>query len=63
MRTTLLAVTDHVLRTRDYINLTIAGKQPSPVFLEIEAAVRHVIAGVGIWSGPATQDPRKSRMS
>jgi xylulose-5-phosphate/fructose-6-phosphate phosphoketolase len=46
---TLLAVTDHVLRTRDYINLTIAGKQPAPVFLEIEAAVRHVIAGLGVW--------------
>ena len=46
---TLLAVTDHVLRTRNYINLTIAGKQPSPVFLDIEAAVRHVIAGLGTW--------------
>lgn len=46
---TLLAVTDHVLRTRDYINLTIAGKQPAPVFLDIEEAVRHVIAGVSAW--------------
>ncbi len=47
---TLLAVTDHVLRTRNYINLTIAGKQPAPVFLDMEAAVRHVIAGVGEWA-------------
>ncbi len=47
---TLLAVTDHVLRTRNYINLTIAGKQPAPVFLEMEAAIRHVIAGVSEWA-------------
>ncbi len=46
---TLLAVTDHVLRTRNYINLTIAGKQPAPVYLDIEAATRHVIAGLGEW--------------
>ena len=46
---TLLAVTDHVLRTRNYINLTIAGKQPQPVYLDIEAATRHVIAGLGEW--------------
>ncbi len=58
---TLLAITDHVLRTRDYINLTIAGKQPAPVFLDIEAAVRHVIAGVGSWqwagNTPDDQEP------
>lgn len=47
---TLLAVTDHVLRTRNYITLTIAGKQPAPVFLEMEAAIRHVIAGVSEWA-------------
>ena len=46
---TLLAVTDHVLRTRNSINLTIAGKQPQPVYLDIEAATRHVIAGLGEW--------------
>ena len=54
---TLLAVTDHVLRTRNYINLTIAGKQPSPVFLEIEAAIRHVIAGVSEWEWASTTKP------
>ena len=53
---TLLAVTDHVLRTRNYINLTIAGKQPAPVFLEIEAAIRHVIAGVGEWQWASNLD-------
>ncbi len=46
---TLLAVTDHVLRSRNYINLTIAGKQPSPQYLAMDAAVQHVIAGLGAW--------------
>jgi len=54
---TLLAVTDHVLRTRNYINLTIAGKQPAPVFLEIEAAIRHVIAGLGEWHWASNTKP------
>lgn len=54
---TLLAVTDHVLRTRNYINLTIAGKQPAPVFLEIEAAIRHVIAGLGEWEWASNTKP------
>ena len=46
---TLLAVTDHVLRSRNYVNLTIAGKQPSPQYLGMDAAVQHVIAGLGVW--------------
>ena len=56
---TLLAVTDHVLRTRNYINLTIAGKQPQPVYLDIEAATRHVIAGLGEWhwASNTTEEP------
>ena len=54
---TLLAVTDHVLRTRNYINLTIAGKQPAPVFLEMEAAIRHVIAGLGEWAWASNTKP------
>ncbi len=54
---TLLAVTDHVLRTRNYINLTIAGKQPALVFLDIEAAIRHVIAGVSEWEWASNTKP------
>ena len=46
---TLLSVADHCLRSRNYINLIIAGKQPAPVYLDIEAAVRHTIAGLGVW--------------
>ena len=46
---TLLAVTDHVLRSRNYINLTIVGKQAAPQYLNIDHAVQHVIAGLGAW--------------
>ncbi len=46
---TLLSVTDHCLRSRDYINLIIAGKQPAPTWLDMEAAVRHTVAGLGKW--------------
>ncbi len=45
----LLSVTDHCLRSRNYINVVIAGKQPSPVWLTIDEAVKHCTAGLGIW--------------
>lgn len=47
---TLLCVTDHCLRSRNYVNVIVAGKQPSPQWLDMEAAVRHCAAGLGIWS-------------
>jgi xylulose-5-phosphate/fructose-6-phosphate phosphoketolase len=46
---TLLSVTDHCLRSRDYVNVIVAGKQPSPQWLDIDAAVRHCATGLGIW--------------
>ncbi len=46
---TLLSITDHCLRTRNYINLIIAGKQPAPTWLDMESAVRHTVAGLGKW--------------
>jgi xylulose-5-phosphate/fructose-6-phosphate phosphoketolase len=46
---TLLSVADHCLRSRDYINVIIAGKQPAPQWLDIEAAMRHCAIGLGIW--------------
>jgi len=46
---TLLSVTDHCLRSRNYINVIVAGKQPAPQWLTIEEAVRHCTAGLGIW--------------
>ncbi|MEO8310529.1 MAG: phosphoketolase family protein [Caldimonas sp.] len=46
---TLLSVTDHCLRSRDYVNVVVAGKQPSPQWLGMAAAVLHCSAGLGIW--------------
>ncbi|MDE3225862.1 MAG: phosphoketolase family protein [Nitrospirota bacterium] len=46
---TLLSVTDHCLRSRHYVNVVVAGKQPAPQWLDIDAAVRHSTAGIGIW--------------
>ena len=46
---TLLSVADHCLRSRNYVNLIIAGKQPAPVWLNMDAAVRHCTSGLGIW--------------
>ena len=45
----LLSVTDHCLRSRQYVNLIIAGKQPEWQWLDIDAAVAHCSAGAGIW--------------
>ena len=45
----LLSVADHCLRSRDYVNLIIAGKQLEWQWLDIESAARHCAAGVGIW--------------
>jgi xylulose-5-phosphate/fructose-6-phosphate phosphoketolase len=45
----LLSVTDHCLRSRNYINVVVAGKQPAPVWLTMDQAVKHCAAGLGIW--------------
>jgi xylulose-5-phosphate/fructose-6-phosphate phosphoketolase len=45
----LLSVADHCLRSRDYINVIIAGKQPAPDFLSMEQAAEHCARGLGIW--------------
>jgi xylulose-5-phosphate/fructose-6-phosphate phosphoketolase len=47
---TLLYVTDKCLRSRNFINVIVAGKQPSLQWLEMEAAVKHCTAGIGIWA-------------
>jgi xylulose-5-phosphate/fructose-6-phosphate phosphoketolase len=46
---TLLSVTDHCLRSRDYVNVIVAGKQPAPQWLTMDEAVKHCTAGIGIW--------------
>jgi len=53
---TLLSVADHCLRSKNYINLIIAGKQPAPSWLDIESAVRHCTAGLGIWEWASNDD-------
>ena len=57
---TLLAVTDHCLRSRNCVNVIVAGKQPAPQWLDIEAAIKHCAAGIGIWpwaSNDQGEDP------
>jgi len=45
----LLSVTDHCLRSRHYVNVIVCGKQPAPQWLDMDAAVKHCAAGIGIW--------------
>src|SRR5581483_5933659 len=45
----LLSGTDHCLRSRDYVNIVVAGKQVAPQWLKMDDAVRHCTAGIGIW--------------
>jgi xylulose-5-phosphate/fructose-6-phosphate phosphoketolase len=47
---TLLCVVDKCLRSRDLVNVIVAGKQPSPQWLDLDAAIKHCSAGIGIWS-------------
>lgn len=46
---TLLSVTDHCLRSRHYINVIVAGKQPSLQYLDMDSAIAHCTKGIGIW--------------
>jgi xylulose-5-phosphate/fructose-6-phosphate phosphoketolase len=46
---TLLYVTDKCLRSRNFVNVIVAGKQLQPQWLDMEAAIKHCSAGIGIW--------------
>jgi xylulose-5-phosphate/fructose-6-phosphate phosphoketolase len=46
---TLLSVADHCLKSRNDINVIVAGKQPAPQWLSMDAAVKHCTTGIGIW--------------
>jgi xylulose-5-phosphate/fructose-6-phosphate phosphoketolase len=46
---TLLSVVDHCLRSRSYVNVVVAGKQPGPSWLTMDEAVLHCTRGLGIW--------------
>ncbi|HVW33796.1 MAG TPA: phosphoketolase family protein [Acidimicrobiia bacterium] len=50
----LLSVADHCLRSHDYVNVMVAGKQPGPVWLTVDEAVLHCTRGVGIWDFAST---------
>jgi xylulose-5-phosphate/fructose-6-phosphate phosphoketolase len=45
----LLSVTDHCLRSRNYVNVIVAGKQPAPQWLSMDEAIKHCTTGIGIW--------------
>ncbi|MET0331212.1 MAG: phosphoketolase family protein [Dyella sp.] len=51
----LLSVADHCLRSRHYVNVIVAGKQPDWQWLDIETAIRHCTAGAGIWEWASGQ--------
>jgi xylulose-5-phosphate/fructose-6-phosphate phosphoketolase len=46
---TLLSVADHCLKSRHYVNVVVASKHPSPQWLDMDAAIKHCTAGIGIW--------------
>jgi xylulose-5-phosphate/fructose-6-phosphate phosphoketolase len=51
---TLLSVTDHCLRSRHYVNVIVAGKQPALQWLDMDSAIRHCTTGIGIWGWAST---------
>ena len=51
----LLSVADHCLRSRDYVNVIVAGKQPSLDFLSMEDALTHCTRGIGIWEWASSE--------
>ncbi len=56
---TLLSVADHCLRSRNYVNVIVAGKQPALAYLDMPTAVAHCTRGLGIWewAGTSTGEP------
>jgi xylulose-5-phosphate/fructose-6-phosphate phosphoketolase len=52
----LLSVADHCLRSRDYVNVIVAGKQPQPTWLSMDEAVMHCTRGLGIWTWASNDD-------
>jgi xylulose-5-phosphate/fructose-6-phosphate phosphoketolase len=53
---TLLSTMDHCLRTRNYINVVVAGKQPQPNWLDWETAALHCARGIGVWDFASNDD-------
>jgi xylulose-5-phosphate/fructose-6-phosphate phosphoketolase len=55
----LLSVADHCLRSRDYVNVIVAGKQPSLDYLTIDQAIAHCTRGIGIWEDFSSDGDRE----
>ncbi len=53
---TLLSIADHCLRSRNYVNVIVAGKQPGPSWMDIDAAALHCARGLGIWDWASNDD-------
>ncbi|MCO1595814.1 phosphoketolase family protein [Micromonospora sp. RHAY321] len=53
---TLLATMDHCLRSRHYINVVVAGKQPAPNWMTMTEAIQHTRRGLGIWKWASSDD-------
>jgi xylulose-5-phosphate/fructose-6-phosphate phosphoketolase len=53
---TLLSVADHCLRSRHYVNVIVAGKQPALTYLPMEEAILHATRGIGIWPWASNDD-------
>ncbi len=51
---TLLSVADHCLRSRQYVNVIVAGKQPALQYLDMDSAIAHCTKGIGIWDWAST---------
>jgi len=52
----LLSIADHCLRSTQYINVIVAGKQPAPVYLTMDEAVLHCTRGIGVWEWAGRED-------
>ena len=57
----LLSVTDHCLRSRNYVNVVVAGKQPAPQWLTMDEAIKHCEAGLGIWEWASNDRGARAR--
>jgi len=53
---TLLSVVDHCLRSRNYVNVIVAGKQPALNYLSMEEAIAHCSRGLGIWAWASSDE-------
>ena len=56
---TLLSVTDHCLRSKNYVNVIVAGKQPALQWLDMSSALKHCSAGLGIWEWASSDEGKE----